>query len=240
MRLNTQPVEKPDMRDDGALDVHSIFYTLQGEGPFTGHRSVFVRLAGCNLQCPGCDTEYTQGRRRLTAEAVADLVWRVIPEHHTGRKPLVVITGGEPFRQDLRELCTLLVSRRYPIQIESNGVLAPESGLHALSALGVQFVISPKTSRIHPAWGKYASAFKYVLQEGNVLEDDLLPIQALMHKAVPQVARPPDFYRGPIYVNPMDEKDPAKNQANLDLVARAALRHGYIAGVQMHKYMNLE
>lgn len=240
MQLNTQPVEKPDMRDDGALDVHSIFYTLQGEGPFTGHRSVFVRLAGCNLQCPGCDTEYTAGRQRLDIYAVGLRIKQVTPQQHTYRQPLVIITGGEPFRQNLFPLVTYLISNHYQVQVETNGVLAPATGLPTMIAAGLKVIVSPKTSRIHPAWGQYASAFKYVLQEGNVLEEDLLPIQALMHKAAPNVARPPDFYRGPIYVNPMDEKDPVKNQANLDLVARAALRHGYIAGVQMHKYMNLE
>jgi organic radical activating enzyme len=153
---------------------------------------------------------------------------------------LVVITGGEPFRQDLFALVNALRSLRFPVQIETNGVLAPASGLPTMVASGVKVIVSPKTSRIHSAWGEYAFAFKYVLQEGNVSEDDLLPIQALMHKATPRVARPPLGFRGPIFVNPMDEKDPIRNQLNLELVARAALRHGYIAGVQLHKYMNLE
>lgn len=240
MQLNIQPVEKPDLREDGSLSVHSIFYTLQGEGPFAGQRAVFVRLAGCNLQCPGCDTEYTSGRLRMVPAEIAQLIAAMGQEHSRTRVRLVVITGGEPFRQNLFPLVTLLIGRRYQVQIETNGVLAPKEGLETMVALGTQVVVSPKTSRISPFWGRYAAAFKYVLQSGNVLEEDLLPVQALKHKAVPHVARPPDFYTGPIYVNPMDEKDPERNQANLELVARAAMRHGYIAGVQMHKYMNLE
>ena len=238
MKPNTQPIEKPAFREDGAVDIHSIFYTLQGEGPFSGHRAVFVRLAGCNLQCPGCDTEYTAGRKTLDIHEISILIKEVAAP--SARKPLVVITGGEPFRQNLFPLVTNLFSEGYQVQVETNGVLAPAKDLPVLTAAGLKVIVSPKTSRIHPIWGHYAAAFKYVLQEGNVVEEDLLPLQALMHKAAPHVARPPDFYRGPIYVNPMDEKDPAKNQANLELVARAALRHGYIAGVQMHKYMNLE
>ena len=237
--LNNQPVEKTDFRDDQSLDVHSVFYTLQGEGPFAGQRSVFVRLAGCNLQCPGCDTEYTQGRQRMSVSAVVRLVREVIPPHHTRRKPIIVITGGEPFRQNLYPLVCHLSSLGFKAQVETNGVIAPES-LGLMVALGLSVVVSPKTNRISAVWGRYASAFKYVLQEGEVNEDDLLPLRALGHKASPQVARPPDFYDGPIYVNPMDEKDEAANQANLELVARAALRHGYIAGVQMHKLMKLE
>lgn len=239
MQLNQQPVEKPDLRDDHTLDVHSIFYTLQGEGPFAGQRSVFVRLAGCNLQCPGCDTEYTEGRQRLSTDTVGQMIRAVTPSLY-GRVKLVVITGGEPFRQNLFPLVRDLALMGCVVQVETNGVLAPSTGLETMIALGLKVVVSPKTSHIHPTWGKHAAAFKYVLQEGNVDEEDLLPLQALMHKATPRVARPPDFYQGPIYVNPMDEKDPERNRANLQLVARAALRHGYIAGVQMHKYMELE
>lgn len=238
--LNHQPVEKTDFRTDGTLDLHSIFYTLQGEGPYAGERAVFIRLAGCNLQCPGCDTEYMAYRRRVSESTIMRAVHEATPTLYTNKKPLIVITGGEPFRQSIFGLVAAALASGYPVQVETNGVVIPEIGLATMVAAGLKVVVSPKTSRIHPAWGQYAAAFKYVLQEGNVLEDDLLPVQALLHKATPHVARPPAGFRGPIYVNPMDEKDEAANQANLALVARAALRHGYIAGVQMHKYMGLE
>ena len=52
MAINIQPIEKRELSTDGSVQVHSIFYTLQGEGPFAGQPAVFVRLAGFNLQCP--------------------------------------------------------------------------------------------------------------------------------------------------------------------------------------------
>ena len=52
--MNTQPTEKRTNSQN--LDITEIFFTIQGEGPFSGHRAVFIRLAGCNLQCPACDT----------------------------------------------------------------------------------------------------------------------------------------------------------------------------------------
>lgn len=243
MQFNIQPVEKTEHRTDGYLDVHSIFHTLQGEGPYSGHRSVFLRLAGCNLQCPGCDTEYTATRRLFDPETVAEMV-AMVPPAGVPLK-LVVLTGGEPFRQDVTAFCALMASRRIAVQIESNGVLGPSPGLMGLILSGsVEVVISPKTSRINLAWtenrGELVTAFKYVLQEGAVIEADLLPREALGHKATPFVARPPVGYRGSIYVNPMDEQDPYLNERNYALVARAALRHGYIAGVQLHKHLGLE
>ena len=70
--MNLQPIEKRTKSADGLLSLHSIFHTIQGEGPFCGTPSVFVRLAGCNLQCPACDTDYTQGRRAASAQEILD------------------------------------------------------------------------------------------------------------------------------------------------------------------------
>ena len=69
MLPNSQPIEKRS-RDADVLEVHSIFYTLQGEGPFCGSPAIFIRLAGCNLQCPGCDTDYTSKREHLSPETI--------------------------------------------------------------------------------------------------------------------------------------------------------------------------
>ena len=97
--INIQPIEKIEhygVPDDGGLDVHSIFPTIQGEGPFVGQPAIFIRLAGCNLQCPLCDTEYTEGRIRLSVPVIFDAV----QEHIRLFAPLIVITGGEPDKHD--------------------------------------------------------------------------------------------------------------------------------------------
>ncbi len=182
-----------------------------------------------------CDTEYTNGRRRASPQEILKDPAFVNLQHR--RRPLVVITGGEPFRQDLFALVAHLLSQRYEVQIETNGVY----GIGELRTLrwSISVVVSPKTSRIHADWD-YATAFKYVLTADELDPDDMLPLRALGHKATPRVARPPLGYRGPIYVNPMDEKDTERNAANLRAVAEASLRHGYIAGMQLHKLLELE
>jgi len=93
---NIQPIEKSVFDEEGRLNVVKVWSTIQGEGPFTGTPAVFVRLAGCNLQCPLCDTNYTTNRKLRSAEEVADLVQS---EH--SKTSLVVLTGGEPFRQNV-------------------------------------------------------------------------------------------------------------------------------------------
>lgn len=231
MSLNTQPVEKQFLSPDGTVEVHSMFLTLQGEGPFAGHRSVFVH------------TEYTSKRKPMTPTEVVDAI-NIMCEDSTidwDANPLVVITGGEPFRQNLGPLCQELHDEGFRVQIESNGVFeACDTVKRLIAARVVDVVISPKTSWIHPSWNAYATAFKYVLACGAQNPVDGLPTRALEHKATPHVARPPTGYKGPVYINPADEKDPELNQQNAELVAETALQFGYIAGVQMHKIFNLE
>ena len=52
------------------MKVNEIFYSLQGEGLNTGTPAVFVRLSGCNLQCPFCDTEHAEGKEMTEGEII--------------------------------------------------------------------------------------------------------------------------------------------------------------------------
>lgn len=134
-QINTQVIEKKSYVDtdtintsgtvdnavfNAVLDVHSIFRTLQGEGPFTGHSAIFIRLAGCNLQCPACDTDYTSKRSLMSVQTIIDKV-NTLKIGQTIQ--LIVITGGEPLRQNISDLCILLYQAHYTVQIETNGTL---------------------------------------------------------------------------------------------------------------------
>lgn len=238
--MNIQPREKREKRTDGLLAVHSIFKTIQGEGPFCGTPCVFVRLAGCNLQCPACDTDYTSTRElRTSREILASVneLWRPL-------KPgLIVLTGGEPFRQDIADLCWRLMDAGYYVQIESNGTLAPAQGLpyvtNAHNRKGVYIVCSPKTGKLHPDIYAHACALKYVVRSGDIDEDGL-PLSALDHPSNPYPARPPSWWTLPVYVQPLDSKDPAENAAHTSEAVASCLRFGYILQVQMHKIIGVE
>ena len=95
--------------------VNEIFYSIQGEGRHTGMPAVFVRLAGCAMNCPFCDTKYAarDGETMSAPELLAALsAWPA---------QAVIITGGEPTEQDLPALIDVLKQAGYQVHLETNG-----------------------------------------------------------------------------------------------------------------------
>lgn len=124
------------------LQVFSVFSSIQGEGRLIGTPAVFVRFAGCNLECFWCDTKYAQ--RIISGKAVnVTALHKEIMKHG---KSHVVLTGGEPLLQNNRNLHELIHSikttdRDITIQLETNGTVNP--GMDTL--LNVDYItISPK------------------------------------------------------------------------------------------------
>lgn len=228
--MNTQPISKSNHTPDGPVLVHSIFYTIQGEGPFAGRPAVFVRLAGCNLQCPACDTEYTGGEL-LSPEQVIDRVHAM-----TTQRTLVVISGGEPFRQNIGPLVARL-SRGFDVQIETNGTLY----LPGFPYDQATIVCSPKAGVIQRKLQPYIDALKYVLHADSIRPEDGLPIRALGHTAVPYVARPTAAMERlkTIYVQPIDENE-SENPRHLAATIKSAQDHGYTLCLQLHKIIGME
>lgn len=238
--LNQQPISKVvTARYVGELLVHSIFETIQGEGPFAGTPCMFIRLAGCNLQCPLCDTEYTHGAISITPGDIASEL-----KKHRG-SGLVVITGGEPFRQNLTELLHILVDEGYYVQIETNGTLPPPQldfsyRTHLSTPLtGVYIVCSPKTGFVNQEIPPRAIAYKYVMSHGSIDSSDGLPVLALGHTANPRLARPPLWWDRAIYLQPADHQHDLENELNRLVVVKSCMKYGYILQLQIHKILNL-
>lgn len=103
--------------------VAEIFVSIQGESTFSGLPCVFVRLAGCNLDCPWCDTQHaktTSGARDFTVDEIAERVRGYDVE-------LVEITGGEPLLQDeTPELAETLLAEGRKVLLETNGSVSLE------------------------------------------------------------------------------------------------------------------
>lgn len=95
------------------LRVNEIFYSLQGEGAHTGTPAVFLRLSGCNLKCPFCDTDFAA----FTEMSEEDVVAKV--SQYPART--IVITGGEPTLQLTASLTERLHEAGFAIHLETNG-----------------------------------------------------------------------------------------------------------------------
>ena len=232
--MNKQIPQSRNVREDGQLAVHSIFKTIQGEGPFSGRRALFVRLAGCNLQCPQCDTDYTKGRKSVPLTTLFNSIVRTC-DHSW----LIVITGGEPFRQNIEPLVLGLTQFGYTVQVETNGVLPIPSPTFTwlcskdTREAGKCFVVcSPKTNKVHSSIEEIACAYKYVVSDGE-LDADGLPTRVLQNPSAGVVARAPEGT--PIYVQPADSKNLILNTRNLNATKDTAIANGYILQIQLHK-----
>lgn len=95
--------------------VAETFYSLQGEGEWTGCAAFFIRLAGCNLNCSFCDTDYKPTREATVEELVEEAL------KYPARK--VIITGGEPCLQDTQPLVIALRNEGFKCHLETNGTL---------------------------------------------------------------------------------------------------------------------
>jgi 7-carboxy-7-deazaguanine synthase len=140
------------------LQLTEIFYSVQGEGTWTGTPAVFVRLAGCNLSCSFCDTDYAL----KFFGSVADVVARV--RDAGGSCPMVILTGGEPLAQ--RETGALIDALRADgrrVHIESNGTLPTEL------PGDVWLTVSPK-ERLAPEMARRANEAKLIV-DGRVPEE---------------------------------------------------------------------
>jgi 7-carboxy-7-deazaguanine synthase len=101
------------------MQIAEIFVSLQGEGKNQGKTCLFIRLAGCNLNCAWCDTKESRtGGIAMSLDSILEHIWRVNP-------PYICVTGGEPLLQaeDLEPLLASLRRRGTEIDIETNGTI---------------------------------------------------------------------------------------------------------------------
>ena len=103
--------------------VNEIFYSLQGEGRWMGRPAVFVRMSGCNLKCPFCDTDF-RGYSEMSAD---DILSRCLEEG--GECRFIVLTGGEPSLQVDEQLIATLHQAGYYLSMETNGTHAIPEGI---------------------------------------------------------------------------------------------------------------
>ena len=224
------------------LLVKDIFYTIQGEGPWSGRPAIFLRLAGCNLRCFFCDTDFSGGE---TLHFV-DVRDRLLDMQKKYGCSTVVITGGEPLLQGIGFLTRLMPD--WSFQVETAGTVAPP-GFIPEDFFNTVFVCSPKTPVVHPFIRGQKVFWKYIIRHGETSEDDGLPTGSTQFKGkATTVARPsPGTPRSAIYVQPCDEGhgedgEPAAAGAsymNTQATKEVAMQFGYRISLQIHKLLAL-
>jgi 7-carboxy-7-deazaguanine synthase len=118
------------------LPVVETFHSVQGEGAWTGTNAFFIRLAGCDVGCPWCDTKHSWSAHRHPHRNVADL----IAEAKVVNPAIVVITGGEPLMHNLSYLSSGLQAAGLRVHLET-------SGAHPFSGSFDWVTFSPKPSK---------------------------------------------------------------------------------------------
>ena len=95
------------------MRINEIFYSLQGEGFYTGRAATFIRFSGCNLKCPFCDTDFKDYIEMSEDE--------IVEQVSKNPASLVVITGGEPSLQLTSTLIEKLHKVKKYVAVETNG-----------------------------------------------------------------------------------------------------------------------
>jgi 7-carboxy-7-deazaguanine synthase len=185
------------------------FFSTQGEGHWTGTPAWFIRLQGCTVGCPWCDTKETWPVSEAKT-ALADII-RGIPQ--SARH--VVITGGEPFEQDIHRLSRALSFEGRRVQIETSGCFD---------------VYGPGWITVSPKFFKPLS--RQALRAANEIkqvvtcEDD---IRRMKEEVLPHIGQ-----WTPISLQPV-----SNGKRALELCMAECRSSGYRLSVQTHKLMGL-
>jgi organic radical activating enzyme len=227
--FGTNIIVSQKLDETGELKFVELFYTIQGEGPYSGMPSVFLRLAGCNLRCRWCDTDFETGARVETAEAIA----LEIKETAKGVTDLVVITGGEPMLQNIVPLIQILNRRGMRCQIETAGTI----WVPGLEALPVTLVCSPKTGKVHKQMFERCQNYKYVVGHDDAIVDGRVFTQTQ------PTSKPVLLAEGKagstIWIQPRDDHDEVANEKNVEFARDLCLQHGYRLCLQLHKLVGV-
>lgn len=208
------------------LFVTSIFYTMQGEGPYRGKPALFVRLAKCNLGCSWCDAFFDDGDWMTVEEVLMkgkeeiDRYYDYNVPEGIYRKAVFVLTGGEPSLQKIYGLLEEANEIFGATQIESNGVFAPDvpdSTTVVISpkcnekvdiSLGFKRYIPTKYMEPNKETLDRADCLKFIVEDQDEFDSPYQTIPDWAHEWHKETGRD-------IYISPMNiyNKEPEKAKA---------------------------
>lgn len=194
--------------------INEIFYSLQGEGLYSGCPTIFIRFSGCNLHCPFCDTDHSASRHMGIQEIMEEV------RAYSCRR--VTLTGGEPSLFADKSLLDVLHENGYTIAIETNG-----TG-HVTHEDYDWITLSPKNEfqssgyPVLPLRTEICDELKVVFT-GSPLPDSYLRI--------------PCRYR---YLQPCDMGDPVRNKKIMQSAIEYCMANSeWSLSLQIHKLLHI-
>lgn len=204
-----------ELLEEKRYAISEIFSSIQGEGALIGMPVTFIRLQGCNLTCPFCDSKKTWAKLEPNM-SVMDILQKV-------DQNVVVITGGEPCMQDLKVLIDALHYNQIFVSMETNGTLPIPEGVDWVTCspkLASGDILSPY--HIDESNFDKIGEYKFVVTPEFKYEDIPEPIRGLP--------------TGAIWLQP----ESSDMQGNWKRCYDLALEHNLRVGVQLHVLMGVE
>lgn len=189
------------------------FYTLQGEGKYTGNAAYFIRLGGCDVGCVWCDVKESWDADVHPKMSVSELIDTIA----TFPVKQIVITGGEPAMYDLNPLVNSLKENGYYVAIET-------SGAHPLQGQVDWYTFSPKKFKepVEEAYSK-ASELKVVIYHKSDFDWALDHAQKVHSDCL-------------LYIQPEWSK---QERLLPDIIAFVKEHPNWKLSLQTHKYLNI-
>lgn len=215
--------------------INEIFITHQGEATFTGTPSVFIRMQGCDVGCPWCDTKHSWNTDNevsieqiitkknnndnfaiFTIDKIVDFIKKYNHISH------IVITGGEPLLHNLLPLCNVIENMNKTIQIET-------SGTSKLSITKNTWItLSPKINMPNNK-----AILKEVVNRANEIK---MPIGKLSD--IEKLKTFIKFYsinnNISIWLQPLSQ-----NKKALEICIASSLKNNWKLSIQTHKYIGI-
>ena len=219
--------------------INEVFESIQGEGSFTGVPSIFVRLQGCPVGCPWCDTKHTWTVNPQLERSVDEVMTEQGESEHWFKHSIeqllalftaqgynakhVVISGGEPCMYDLNPLSTRLIELGYSVQIETSGTF------EILTHKDTWVTVSPK---VNMPGGK--PVLSSAMQRANEIKH---PIAMEKHvEELEQVLGLLNADAKPlIYLQPISQQKRAT-----ELAIKVCIERNWRLSLQTHKFIGIE
>jgi len=229
------------------LLVNEVFETIQGEGSYTGTPSIFVRLQGCPVGCPWCDTKHT---------------WDVLPENETSAEIImlessetpryfkstseqlfslfarqgytakhIVVTGGEPCMFDLHDFSQKAIDSGFTMQIETSGTF------NIQCADKVWVTLSPKINmKAGMPILMQAMLRANEIKHPIAMQKHIDELDELLHNTHNQAKLAAVEFKCPqVYLQPISQQERAT-----ELAIKTCIKRNWRLSVQLHKYIGVE